>query len=66
MTTGTIVSGLDRGVYIYGADGEQTNTLTVNGPTGNEICGEIGSDFAIGRENTQEDKCPCECITMNL
>ena len=34
MTTGTIVSGLHRGVYIYGADGEQTNTLTVNSPTG--------------------------------
>ena len=119
VTTGTIVSGLDRGAHIYGADGEQTNTLTVNSPTGygviastdvfiedldalyvntgrdgiyseegnitlknvsgaiaagegyaalkrdnltavitvngNEIGGEIGSDFAFGGKNTQED-----------
>ena len=45
MTTGTIVSGLDHGVHIYGADGEQTNTLTVNSPTG---CGVItGTDIVI-------------------
>ena len=34
VTTGTIVSGLNYGVYIYGAEGEQTNTLTVNSPSG--------------------------------
>jgi hypothetical protein len=34
VATGTIVSGLDRGVHIYGADSEQTNTLTVNSPSG--------------------------------
>ena len=34
VTTGTIVSGLNHGVRIYGADGTQTNALTVNSPTG--------------------------------
>jgi hypothetical protein len=29
VTTGSIVSGLDCGVHIYRADGEQTNTLTL-------------------------------------
>ena len=34
VTTGTIVSGLHHGVHIHGAEGTQTNTLTVNSPKG--------------------------------
>ena len=34
VTTGTIVSGLNHGVHVHGAEGEQTNTLTVNSPKG--------------------------------
>ena len=34
VTTGTIVSGLNHGVKICGAGGEQRNTLTVNSPSG--------------------------------
>ena len=34
VTTGTIFSGLNHGVHVHGAEGEQTNTLTVNSPKG--------------------------------
>ena len=45
VTTGTIVSGYDRGVHIYGADEEQANTLTVNNPVGFGVV--AGADILI-------------------